>query len=303
MRCSRRWRSSNLRLTRQLAETILELDADRFAGLAHRLGRRRVVRCREHHDAIQLALDLAAHRIDLRDRLDLLAEPLDPDRGIRLVRREHLDGVAAHAERAAVEIDVVALVLELDQPTQHRVAIDRGADIDLARHRLVGAARADAVDARHRRHDDHVAPRQQRERRRVAHPIDLLVHDRVFLDERIGRRDVGLGLVVVVVADEVVDRVLGEQLLELAVELRREDLVVRHDQRRSLDLLDHVRDRVRLARAGDAEQDLRLVATLQPFGELDDRLGLIARGLVRRHQLEPRRRMFRARHGGQSSLF
>ena len=36
---------------------------------------------------------------------------------------------------------------------------------------------------------------------------------------------------------------------------------------------------------------------------LADRLGLIARRLVRRHQLEPRRRIFRARHGGQSSPF
>ena len=135
-------------------------------------------------------------------------------------------------------------------------------------HRRVGLAIADAVDARHRRDDDHVAARQQRERRRVAHPIDLLVHDRVLLDERVGRRDVRLGLVVVVVADEVVDGVVGEQLLELAVELRREDLVVRDDQRRPVDLRDHVRHRERLARAGDAEQDLRLVAAPEAVDEL-----------------------------------
>ena len=52
-----------------------------------------------------------------------------------------------------------------------------------------------------------------------------VVDDRVLLDERVGRRDVRLGLVVVVVADEVLDGVVGEQLLDLAVELRRQRLV------------------------------------------------------------------------------
>ena len=72
---------------------------------------------------------------------------------------------------------------------------------------------------------------QQRVRRRVAHAVDLVVDERVLLDVRVRRGDVRLGLVVVVVADEVLDGVVGEELLELAVELRRQRLVVRDDQR------------------------------------------------------------------------
>ena len=93
--------------------------------------------------------------------------------------------------------------------------VDLDAACEVERHRRVGLGVADAVDARDRGDDDYVAARQQRERRRVAHAIDLFVDDRVLLDEGVGRRDVRLGLVVVVVADEVVDRVVGEQLLEL----------------------------------------------------------------------------------------
>ena len=47
----------------------------------------------------------------------------------------------------------------------------------------------------------------------------------------VGRRDVRLGLVVVVVRDEVLDRVLGEELPQLAVELGGQGLVVGEDQR------------------------------------------------------------------------
>ena len=49
--------------------------------------------------------------------------------------------------------------------------------------------------------------------RRVAHAVDLLVDERVLLDVGVRGRDVGLWLVVVVVADEVLDRVVWEELL------------------------------------------------------------------------------------------
>jgi hypothetical protein len=45
-----------------------------------------------------------------------------------------------------------------------------------------------------------------------AQPVDLVVDRGVLLDVGVARRDVGLGLVVVVVADEVLDGVVGEEL-------------------------------------------------------------------------------------------
>ena len=90
--------------------------------------------------------------------------------------------------------------------------------------------------------------------RRICSMCSLI--DRVLLDVEVARRDVGLGLVVVVVRDEVLDRVLREELAELGVELRRERLVRRHDQRRPAEARDDVGHRVGLARAGDAEQRL-----------------------------------------------
>ncbi len=104
--------------------------------------------------------------------------------------------------------------------------------------------------------DDDVVALQQRARGGVAHAVDLLVHRRFLLDVGVGARHVGFGLVVVVVGDEVLDRVVGEEALELAVELGRQRLVGRQDQRRALGALDHLRHGEGLARAGDAEQHL-----------------------------------------------
>ena len=94
----------------------------------------------------------------------------------------------------------------------------------------------------------------------MAKPVDVVVPRRVLLDVEIGLGDVGLGLVVVVVGDEVLDRVVGEELAELVAELRGQRLVVGDHERRLADLLDRPRHRRRLAGPGGAEQRLEPVA-------------------------------------------
>ncbi len=140
---------------------------------------------------------------------------------------------------------------------------------------LLGVAHA--VDARHRRHHDDVTPGEQRRRGRVAQPVDLVVDRGVLLDVGVARRDVRLGLVVVVVADEVLDPVVGEELAHLLGELRGERLVRRQDQRWPLRLLDGPGDGGRLARAGDPEQGLEALAGIDPRRQRLDRLRLVAR--------------------------
>ena len=91
--------------------------------------------------------------------------------------------------------------------------------------RLVLARLAEAVDARDRGDDERVAPLEQPSRGGVAHLVDLFVDVRVLGDVGVAAGDVGLGLVVVVVGDEVLDRILREHLAELRGELRGEGAV------------------------------------------------------------------------------
>jgi hypothetical protein len=86
-------------------------------------------------------------------------------------------------------------------------------------HGAVVLGRAQAVDARHAGHDDHVAAADQGAGGGQAQAVDLVVDRGVLLDVDVALGDVRFGLVVVVVADEVVDGVVGEELLELGVEL------------------------------------------------------------------------------------
>ena len=194
------------------------------------------VRGRVDGDVLRLLDDLAAHRVEADELLDLVAPELHADGGV-LGGGPDLDGVAAHAELAARGLEVVARVLDVDELAQHLVALDGLADLQEDHLLEVVLGRAQAVDAAHAGDDDDVAAQEQRRGGRVAQAVDLVVDGRVLLDVEVLRRDVGLGLVVVVVADEVLDRVVREELAELVAELGRQRLVVGDDQRGLLHLL------------------------------------------------------------------
>src|SRR3984957_10796659 len=114
----------------------------------------------------------------------------------------------------------------------------------------------------------------------MAHAVDLLVDRGVLFYVGVGPRHIGLGLVVVVIADKIFHGVVGEETLELAIELRRQRLVRRQDDGGALRRLDHFGHGVGLARAGDAEQHLRAVVAADAFDQIPDRGRLVALRLV-----------------------
>ena len=134
--------------------------------------------------------------------------------------------------------------------------VQRRAAREVQHHAVVRLGIAETVDRGYGRDDDDVAALEHRLGRRQPHLLDVAVDRRVLLDVGVARGDVGLGLVIVVVRNEVLDGVVREELAHLAVELRREGLVVREDQRRPLHGADHGSHRKRLSRAGHAEQRL-----------------------------------------------
>ena len=135
---------------------------------------------------------------------------------------------------------------------------------------------AEAEDAGDGGHYEDIPAGEQGPGGRVAELVQLLVDIGVLLDVGVGAGQVGLGLVVVVVADEVLDGVVGQEVLELGGELGCEGLVVGNDQRGALYLLDCAGHREGLAAAGDAHEGLVPHAALDSFDDHVDCLGLVA---------------------------
>ena len=276
----------------QLALALEELDALAQLGLdaldrpQRRPARRHIVARRVHGVARHLAQDVAGERVEQGQLFHFVVEQIDPDRHLRVLGGKHVQYVAAHTERAAAEFQLVALVLHLGQALDDVALAAALAGAQVQDHAVVVDRVADPVDAGHRGHDHRVGTLQQRLGRRQPHLLDVLVDARVLLDVQVARRDVGLGLVVIVVGDEVLHRVLGEELAHLRVELRRQRLVGCQDEGRAAELGDDVGHGVGLARAGHPEQGLERQAVLDPLDQLGDCLRLVARRRERLMQLE-----------------
>ena len=115
-------RLEQLALALELGEPLGELGLDAGDRLLQPLLVGGVVRRGEQRERVELLDDLAGERVDRAHALDLVAEELDAHRPL-LVGREHLDRVAAHPELVAGEREVVALVLQLDEPAQDRALL------------------------------------------------------------------------------------------------------------------------------------------------------------------------------------
>jgi len=259
----------------QLLETLAQLVLDRGDRLAHARVPGHVVGGREDVHLRLLPHDLAGEGVEGLDGLDLVPEELDAHREL-LVHGDDLHRVPAHPERAAVEVHVVAHVLHLHELAQQGVPVHLPAAAQGDHLLDVLLGRAEAVDAGDGGHHHHVPACEEGVGGGVAQPLHLLVDGGVLLDEGVRLRDVGLGLVVVVVGDEVLDRVVRQQLTELVGQLCRERLVLHHHEGGPLQPLDQPRGRGRLAGAGGAQEDDVLLPRLDALGELRDGGGLVA---------------------------
>ena len=122
-----------------------------------------------------------------------------------------LDDVPAHAEGPAPEIVIVALVKDIHQTGDDLVARNLLALFQHEQHAVVGLGRTETVNAAHAGHDDAVAPLEKRPRRREPQLIQLVVDGGFFFDVDVARWNVRFRLVIIVVADEVLDRVRREE--------------------------------------------------------------------------------------------
>ena len=120
----------------------------------------------------------------------------------------------------------------------------------------------------------------------MAQHVDLLVDRGGLGDVGIRDRHIGLGLVIVVVGDEIFNGIVGEKFPQLIAKLGRQGLVVGQHQGGSARAGDHIGDRKGFAGAGGAQQGLVALAAIHaPDHGLNGR-GLVAFGFVGGVELE-----------------
>ena len=101
----------------QLGHALAKLVANGLAGALDVLHRRDELLAGKDDHARQRLERVPGQRVEPGDAIDLVAEKLDANPLLRFCRA-YLDRVAAHAKLAALKLDIIALVLNLNQARQ-----------------------------------------------------------------------------------------------------------------------------------------------------------------------------------------
>ena len=223
-----------------------------------------------------MAHHLPRDGVDFGQAFNLISPKLHTQQVLALVGRENFQHVASHPELVSGEIDVVSLILNAHQAAQHLVAPDF---LPLAqRHGQLGILLgvAQAVNAGHRRHDDDVPTLKKGRRGGVPQLVELLVDGGVLFNKGVGRGNIGLRLIVVIVGDEIFHRIVRKKLAEFAAELGCQRLVVGKHQGGPAHLFDDVCHGVGLSGAGHTQQRLRTVSAQHPLRQRLNGLWLVS---------------------------
>ena len=249
-------RLDELALIIEMPHPLDELGLDRIDRPHHRFARCHVMATGIQGESRNLLPHPPGQRVEQREGRNLVIGKFDSNRKFGMLRREHVNRIAADPKRPAPKIGVVALVLHRNETAQQVALGHRVANPQASHHRVVVGWIPDPVNTAHRADNDRIAALQQTLGRRQPHLLDMLVDRRVFLDKEIALRNVGFRLVIVVIGDEVLNRVFRKKLTHLRVELCRERLVRGKDQRRPTALRDDIRHRESLARPRHAQERL-----------------------------------------------
>ena len=183
-------------------------------------------------------------------------------------------------ETAPLEVDVIAVVLNLDQVVQDRITFNLLADVQGEDAVLVLVRVTKTEYTGNRSHYDHVVTLQERGRGGVPQFINLIVNGSILFNVGIAGWYVGFGLVVVIIGNEVLHRIIREELLHFAIQLPRQGLVVGKDQGRFIHVGNHIGDREGFPGPRCSQQDLGFLSLFNFLGQFGDGLGLVPGGLI-----------------------
>ena len=201
---------------------------------------------------VQYPVHRTGEGVKVGDPVDLIPEELHPDGVVLIVGGVDLHRVPPHPEAVPLKGHVIPLVAVLHQTAQQLVPVPLR-PLTQRDHHLGEVIRlAQAVNAGHGGHHDHVPPLQQGAGSGQPQAVDLIIGRCVLGNIGIRMRDIGLRLVVIVVGDKILHGVVREKLLEFRTKLGRQSFIVGQHQRRPLDLLNDLGHGVGLAGAGDA---------------------------------------------------
>ena len=194
--------------------------------------------------------DSSCQWIEQLQGFDFIIKEFNADGHLAVLSRKNINRVASDAKGSARKVHVVALVLHSHQLNNHVALPELVAGSQSHHHLVVRLGLANTVDSGDGCDDYHITPLQNAFGARQPHLFNVFVNRRVFFNKQIALWNIRLGLVVVVITDEILHRVFGKELAKLTVQLGCQRFVGRKHNGGPAHASNHVGHGERFTRAG-----------------------------------------------------
>ena len=235
---------------------------------------------------IQKTLGNAGNGVDLTDAVYLIPEKFHADGLACPIGGIYFQSIATKTEFITGKVQVVALIADLRQFSQHIIQRIFVANPERNHHALIVDGVTQSVEAADGRHHDHVTALKQCGGGAVAQTIDFLIDGGILLDIGIRMGNVGFRLVIVVIGNEIFHRIVGEELPELCTKLSCQGLVVGQHQSWPVQLLNDGSHGKGLAGASNTQKGLLPQSPVDTVNQTFNGLRLVAGRVVFRNEFE-----------------
>ena len=184
-----------------------------------------IVGRRENTDMVPLRHCFSGKHIEFRERIHFVPKHFNPNSHIIFRSRKYINRISPHPESVSGEIHIIPHVLHIHQFFNNLVPIDFLSRTEGQAHGTVVFRIPQTIDAGHRGYDDDILPFKEGHGGRMTQPVDFFIPGGILFYIGIRLGYIGFGLVVIVVADEIVHRVVRKEILELTGCLCRQGFV------------------------------------------------------------------------------
>ncbi len=223
--------------------------------------------------------NISRNHIYLGYSVYLIAEKLDSYGTFTVCYRENLNNVSPYPECTSVKLHLISAVLEFYKTLQDIVSFPFHTGSQRKRHTSILFGVTQAVYTGHTGNNKNIFSLKKSRCGRMSKLIYFVIYCRILFDIGIRTGYVSLGLIVIIVTNEVLHSILREYLLKLAVKLGSKGFIMGYNKGWFLKSNDYVCHGKGLSGARNTKKCLKFLSFLKAFNKFFYCLRLVTGGL------------------------
>ena len=230
--------------------------------------------------------DFACQHIYFRNAIDFIPEKFHTNGMLRGADRENFDHIPTDTKRTSFKIQIIAVILHFHQGAQDFIPVLLHAGAQGKHHAIVFLGVTQTINTGNAGNNNDILSLHQRRRGGMAQLINFIIDRGILFDIGIRTWYIRFGLIIIIIADEILHRIFGEELLQLVIKLCRKGFIVCNDQGWLLDFLNDICHGKGFAGARNPQQSLEFQALLEALRNFFNRLRLITGRFIFRYHFE-----------------